>query len=54
MPKIDPRLACHKLFIYKYACPISQRKTRLGVDKLLKVKFIQEVHYTTWLVNVVL
>ncbi|XP_020233796.1 uncharacterized protein LOC109813916 [Cajanus cajan] len=64
MPGIDPSVMCHKLSICPEARPIAQRKRKMGTDqkfavetevaKLLEAKFIQEVHYTTWLTNVVM
>jgi len=64
MPGVDPQIASHRLSVYRDARPITQRKRNVGeerrvaaeieVDKLLKVGFIREVHYTTWLANVVL
>jgi len=61
---VDPQVAVHKLFIYKEARYVSQKKWKFGeerrlaskieTDKLLNAGFIEEVHYTTWLSNVVL
>ena len=44
--------------------PVSPKKRKLGMEKqkaamqktvkLLKVKFIKEIHFTTWLTNVVM
>nr|KYP65300.1 Transposon Ty3-G Gag-Pol polyprotein [Cajanus cajan] len=64
MPGIDPNFLCHKLSISKEARPIAQRRRKaeeerkasieVEVGKLLGARFIQEVHYTTWLANVVM
>nr|KYP55197.1 Retrovirus-related Pol polyprotein from transposon 297 family [Cajanus cajan] len=63
MPGIDPNVMCHKLSICAEARPVAQRKMKMGTDrklavetevaKLLEARFIREVHYTTWLANVV-
>ena len=54
---INPRIICHKLAIDPKVRPMSQKKTKLGVEKqkvamqemvnLLKGKFIKEIHFTT-------
>jgi len=64
MTGVDPRVACHRLVVYKDVHLLLKKKrkmreerrivTEMEVDKLLKAKFIQEVRYTTWLANVVL
>ena len=64
MPGIDPRINSHKLSICKEARPIAQKKRKLVGEKeriaeeetrkLLDAGFIREVHYTTWLTNIVL
>nr|KYP47153.1 Transposon Ty3-G Gag-Pol polyprotein [Cajanus cajan] len=64
MPGIDPDFLCHKLSISKEAKLIAQRRRKAGeerkaaieveVSKLLNARFIREVHYTTWLANVVM
>jgi len=64
LPGVDPLVASHKLYIYKEACYISQKKHKLGeerrltakaeADKLLSAGFIKEAQYTTWLSNVVM
>jgi len=64
MPGVNPRVAFHKQSIYKDARPVTQKKRKIGeermiaaeieVEKLLKSNFIRKVHYTTWLTNVVL
>ena len=63
-PGVDPKVASHKLSIYKEARYVSQKKRKLGeerrqaakieVEKLLSAGFIDEAQYTTWLSNVVL
>ena len=57
-------MASQKLSIYKEARYVSKKKRKLGeerclaakveAEKLLKARFIEEAHYTTWLSNVVL
>nr|KYP41535.1 Transposon Ty3-I Gag-Pol polyprotein [Cajanus cajan] len=64
MPGIDPNFLCHKLSVCREAKPIAQRKRKTGeerkkaieeeVTKLLDADFIREIHYTTWLANVVM
>nr|KYP63265.1 Retrovirus-related Pol polyprotein from transposon 297 family [Cajanus cajan] len=64
MPGIDPKVMCHKLFVFREAKPIAQRKRKMGTErklavenevaKLLEAKFIREIQYTTWLANVVM
>nr|KYP60941.1 Retrovirus-related Pol polyprotein from transposon 17.6 [Cajanus cajan] len=64
MPGIDPKVMCHKLSICAEARPVSQRKRKMRMErklavetevaKLLEAGFIREVHYTTWLANVVM
>nr|KYP66421.1 Transposon Ty3-G Gag-Pol polyprotein [Cajanus cajan] len=64
MPGIDPNFLCHKLSISKEARSIAQRRRKAGeerkaaieveVGKLLDARFIRELHYTTWLANVVM
>ena len=64
IPVIDPRIISHKLTICKEEKPIAQKKRRMGeykrliaeqeVHKLLDAWFIWEIHYTTWLANIVL
>jgi len=61
---IDPRVMCHRLSVCQDAKPISQKKRRLGeerilvvqtkVEKLQEVRFIRKIQYTTWLASVVL
>jgi len=64
MPGVDPRVMSHRLSVCKEARPVAQKKRRMGeekrnaatleVQKLLEAGFIKEIHYTTWLANVVL
>nr|KYP58880.1 Transposon Ty3-G Gag-Pol polyprotein [Cajanus cajan] len=64
MSGIDPNFLCHKLSVSKEARPIAQRRRKAEeerkaaieaeVGKLLDTRFIREVHYTTWLANVVM
>jgi len=64
MPGVDPSIIVHKLSIYKEARPITQKKRKLGkekrqatkeeAEKLMRVGFIREAHYTMWLANVVM
>nr|KYP61098.1 Transposon Ty3-I Gag-Pol polyprotein [Cajanus cajan] len=64
MPGIDPKFICHRLVVCRDARLVAQKKRKMGdekrkvanaeVKKLLQVKFIREVTYTTWLANVVL
>jgi len=61
---VHPNIMVHKLSICKEAWSIAQKKRKMGkekrqaarveAEKLLKVGFIQEAHYTTWLSNVVM
>jgi len=61
---VDPRVAVHRLSMFKEARYVSQKKRKLGeerrlttkeeVTKLLEAEFIGEARYTTWLANVVL
>jgi len=64
MSGIDPKIISHKLLVCKEARPIAQKKRRLvgerrkiaeeELHKLLEARFIREIHYTTWLANIVL
>lgn len=64
MQGIDPRVITHRLSIDPSARPIRQKKRTFiidrnqaivkEVDKLLKARFIREVTYPDWIVNVVL
>ena len=61
---IDHEIACHKLAIDHSVNPIQQNKrqhnqeqsiaTKVEVNKLLKMGFIEEALHTTWLANVVM
>nr|KYP55822.1 Transposon Ty3-I Gag-Pol polyprotein [Cajanus cajan] len=61
---IDADFICHRLEIHKEAKPVAQRKRKVSdekreaiiaeTQKLLNVRFIREVRYTTWLANMVL
>jgi len=61
---VDPRITVHRLSVFKEVKPISQKKRKLGeerrqavkceAEKLMKVGFVGEAQYTTWLANVVL
>lgn len=61
---IDPRVITHRLSVDPSARPIRQKKRTYAaernqtiaeeVDKLLKARFIREVTYPDWIVNVVL
>lgn len=64
MRGIDPNFICHKLALNSEVKPVFQTRRRMGdekdkavkqeVDKLLAAKFIREIMYPTWLVNVVM
>ena len=64
MPRIDPKVACHRLAIKKSARAIRQKIRFFNqeryevingeVEKLLKEWFIREVNYHEWISNVVL
>ena len=64
MIRIDLRVICHKLAIDPKVRLVLQKKRKLGVEKqkvamqetakLLKVGFIKEIHFTTWLANAVM
>ena len=64
MSGTDPQIISHKLSIFKEARLIAQKKRKLVGEKeriaeeetrnVLDVGFIREVHYTTWLANIVL
>ena len=63
MPVLSPNLVVHKLKVNPNAKPMKQppRKYRLDmeerikleVQKLLKVRFIEEIEYPIWLANIV-
>nr|XP_009387002.1 PREDICTED: uncharacterized protein LOC103974012 [Musa acuminata subsp. malaccensis] len=64
MPRIAPEVAQHRLNINPEARPVKQRLRRFApnqqkvirdeVDRLIKARFIAEVKYPRWLLNVVL
>nr|KYP34711.1 hypothetical protein KK1_044312 [Cajanus cajan] len=64
MPGIAPTFLCHKLSVCREAQPVAQRKRKMGEErkkaveaeasKLLEAGFIREIHYTSWLANVVM
>ena len=57
LPGVDPRIATHKLSVFKEAKPISQKKRKRGeerrqaakceAEKLMKAGFVKEARYTT-------
>jgi len=64
VPSVNPEIISHRLSVYKEARPVAQKKRNHGEDKrlaaraeaekLLKVGFICEARYSTWLANVVM
>jgi len=64
VPGINPEIITHRLSVYKEARPVAQKKKNYGEDKrlaaraeaekLLKVGFIREARYSTWLANMVM
>ncbi|KAI0510524.1 hypothetical protein KFK09_011128 [Dendrobium nobile] len=64
MPGINPEIIMHSLKINPPCKPVIQKKRNFAlerqlaieqeVDKLLKARFIREVHYPSWLANVVM
>jgi len=64
VPSVNPEIITHQLSVYKETRPIAQKKRNHGEDKrlaaradaekLLKVGFIREARYSTWLANVVM
>lgn len=64
MPYIDPMVVCHHLALDPTTKPITLRKREEGeekkrvvedgVGKLMKVDFIKEIRYPTWLANIVM
>jgi len=64
MSGIDLGVMSHRLSVCKEARAVAQKKRRMSeekrnatasvVQKLLEAGFIKEIHYTTWLVNVIL
>ncbi|KAI5354576.1 hypothetical protein L3X38_007471 [Prunus dulcis] len=63
MPGLDPNVAVHKLGIPNEARWVKQASRRfrpeltiqieVEIDKLIAAGFIREVHYPTWLSNIV-
>lgn len=63
-PKIDPKVISHRLAVDPKVRPRAQKRGKLSLEKrrattqetkkLLKAGFIQEVHFTTWLANIVM
>ena len=61
---VHPDIITHRLSVYKEARPVAQKKRNYGEDKrlaarieaekLLKVGFIAEARYSTWLANIVM
>lgn len=64
MPGIDPSVVCHQLSLNPMSKSVMQRKRKNveektkaiteEVGKLLKVGFMQEIKYPTWLSNMVM
>jgi len=64
MPRVKPDVITHRLYVYKEARPIAQKKRKLGeerqkaareeIGKLVQAGFIQKARYTTWLANIVM
>lgn len=64
MPGINPKVITHRLNVNPVFKPVRQKRRSFNperyeaiteeVDKLLKVRFIREVHYPTWLANAVI
>lgn len=64
MPGIDPIIGCHHLALDPSIKPIARRKWKEGeekrrvvedeVRKLMKVDFIKEIRYRTWLANIIM
>lgn len=64
MPGIDSNVVCHQLSLDPSSKVVMQRKQKNreekrktiteDVGKLLKVRFIHEIKYPTWLSNVVM
>ncbi|KAI3459819.1 hypothetical protein Pfo_016482 [Paulownia fortunei] len=52
MPGLDPKVAVHHLSIKKRACPLVPL-IEAEVNILIKVGFIQEVKYSTWISSIV-
>ncbi|XP_062114336.1 uncharacterized protein LOC133825400 [Humulus lupulus] len=63
MPSLDPNVAVHRLAVLKDVPPVKQSQRRIRpeliskieaeIDKLIRVGFIREVKYPTWLANIV-
>jgi hypothetical protein len=64
MPGISTDIISHKLTLYPSALPVRQKRRafdeekyraiQIEVTKLQQIEFIREVHYPTWLSNVVM
>ena len=64
MPRIDPQVIYHRLVIDPKVRLMALKKRKLGLEKqkdameetqkLLRVGFIKEIHFTTRLANVVM
>lgn len=64
MPGIDSRVIYYRLAIDLKVRPMAQKKRKLILEKqkvamqetkkLLRASFIKEVHFTTWLANMVM
>jgi len=64
VPGVNPEIITHRLSVYKEAHSVPQKKRNHGEDKrlaaradaekFLKVGFIREARYSTWLANVVM
>ena len=64
MPRIDLRVICHRLGIDPKVRPVTQKKRKLEskkyktimqeTKKLLRVGFVKEVHFTTWLESIIM
>lgn len=64
MPGIGPNIGCHHQALYPTIKPITQRKRKKEeenrrvvedeVRKLMKVDFIKEIRYPTWLDNIIM
>lgn len=63
MPGLDPKVVVHKLAVSRSLHPVKQgqrcmrqelqEKVEEEVRKLIKVGFIREVQYPTWIANIV-
>ncbi|KAA0055869.1 uncharacterized protein E5676_scaffold943G00650 [Cucumis melo var. makuwa] len=64
MPRLDPKVAIHRLAIKSEHQPVKQAQRRFRpklisqieeeVNKLIEAEFIREVKYPTWIANIVL